>query len=669
MSQQSSSPVRGFASAVGLSLVALAWTAYAAWHDTLYTLGGMNRMIGLDRLGAALPGQIGAYVAALMLVYVVLGIAAHALVLATEAIFRWPPRRRPLHAGAWLVAMNGAAFTANARAFPASEFAVPPWTWLASIPAASALAWMLFAATCVLLLTAAGRWTLSTMPRRRTTMTLAATSTVAIAAGVAFARGPTLPVSTHGAQPHVIIVGIDSLRCDVTGATGTESLTPHIDRFLAASTTFADATSPLARTFPAWVSILTGRHPVSTNARFNLMPRQDVSEGQTLADTLKAHGYRAVYATDEVRFANFDASYGFDQLITPPVGAADFLLGTVNDLPWSNLLSATRAGALLFPHTYANRAAHVTYQPDRFIDRIERELDVTGPTFLTVHLTLAHWPYSWAGRPKPGTPPAYREAYRGAVRAVDGQFDELMRMLDAKGLLDDAIVVVLSDHGEALGNPGDSYLRGFADSQSLWNSLWGHGTSVVSPHQFGVVLAFRRIGGGAFATAGTRLDAPASLEDVTPTLLDLVAAPGPTDPDGISLKSLLEGDSPPPELLERVRFTETDFNTTMVLKGQYEEKGLIGEGAHYYEIAPASGWLQLRQDRLQDILARKERAALSRTHLLAALPRKSGDGREFLLIDRRRGMPTRLTSRPPSAESPEGARLWDALHARFAGEL
>ena len=60
---------------------------------------------------------------------------------------------------------------------------------------------------------------------------------------------------------------------------------------------------------PAWVSILTGRHPVSTNARFNLMPRSMVHEGDTLADALRPRGYHSVFATDEVRFANFDASY------------------------------------------------------------------------------------------------------------------------------------------------------------------------------------------------------------------------------------------------------------------------------------------------------------------------------------------------------------------------
>ncbi len=98
-------------------------------------------------------------------------------------------------------------------------------------------------------------------------------------------------------------------------------------------------------------------------------------EGETLGDALRARGYRAIYATDEVRFANFDRSFGFDQLITPPVGAADFLLGYAGDMPLVNLVASTPAGGVLFPSNHANRAANVTYRPRHFVSRLERELD------------------------------------------------------------------------------------------------------------------------------------------------------------------------------------------------------------------------------------------------------------------------------------------------------
>ena len=38
-----------------------------------------------------------------------------------------------------------------------------------------------------------------------------------------------------------------------------------------------------------------------------------------------------IYSTDEVRFANIDETYGFDQVVTPPIGASDFIIGTYNE--------------------------------------------------------------------------------------------------------------------------------------------------------------------------------------------------------------------------------------------------------------------------------------------------------------------------------------------------
>ena len=179
-----------------------------------------------------------------------------------------------------------------------------------------------------------------------------------IAGGVAAVvlAGVTLPLATAGmaknglvaTSPHVVIIGIDSLRADITG-TGSASQTPHIDDYLAGAHRFTDTTTPLARTYGSWVSILTGRHPVATNARYNLMPRALVDDGVTLPDALQGRGYRTIYATDEVRFANIDQSFGFDQLVTPPIGASDFLLGYAGDMPLVNLIASTAARRLAVP--------------------------------------------------------------------------------------------------------------------------------------------------------------------------------------------------------------------------------------------------------------------------------------------------------------------------------
>ncbi|MGH8130870.1 MAG: sulfatase-like hydrolase/transferase, partial [Steroidobacteraceae bacterium] len=394
-----------------------------------------------------------------------------------------------------------------------------------------------------------------------------------------------------------------------------------------------------------------------------------VHEGETLADALRAHGYRAIYATDEARFANIDGSYGFDQLITPPVGAVDFLLGYAGDMPLVNLIVSTPAGGWLFPSNHANRAANAVYRPAHFVSRLENEIEIRGPLLLTIHLTLAHWPYNWAGTPVPGTPQEYRSAYARAIEEVDRQFDAVMRLLAAKRLLENAIVVLLSDHGEALGAETDSMLRKTGTGQEIWDSLWGHGTSVMSPQQYGVLLAMRSYGRAILPGRPGRYDWPVSLEDLRPTLEHYATGKAAADVDGISLLPFLADPDRATSLATRVRFTETDFNTPSTLAGSYDASGIVDEAAHYYELEPSTGWVQFRAERLPELLAGKQRAALSSRSLLAAIPDPEGGAPRYLYTDRHSPLPRPLAGRPDPAADPEAARLWDALHARFPGEL
>jgi hypothetical protein len=106
-----------------------------------------------------------------------------------------------------------------------------------------------------------------------------------------------------------------------------------------------------------------------------------------------------------------------------------------------------------------------------------------------------------------------------------------------------------------------------------------------------------------------------------------------------------------------------------MLKGKITKSGVVSEAGIYYEMDPRSGWVQLRPDRLPEILARKQRAALSRGALLAAIPSWSDDSITYLYSDRRTPAPRRLEGPPDPAGDPEAARLWEALQERFPGEL
>jgi hypothetical protein len=243
-----------------------------------------------------------------------------------------------------------------------------------------------------------------------------------------------------------------------------------------------------------------------------------------------------------------------------------------------------------------------------------------------------------------------------------------MKLLERRGLLENAIVLLVSDHGEALGRRNDSLLSGVERFDALWGSLWGHGTSVMGPHQFQVLLAARGYGRSAGTLGRGQVDCAASLEDVTPTVLELIGAGATAGFDGLSLAAALRDADSSTCPDDRIRFTETDFNTRSVRAGRFNERQILAEAGGYYEISPDTGWVQLRPEVLGQVLAQKERAALSRDMLLAALPGTDGRTR-YWFTSRHQPAPIQLEGRPGRESDPELARLWDALHDRFRGEL
>src|SRR6185503_19547029 len=245
-------------------------------------------------------------------------------------------------------------------------------------------------------------------------------------------------------RPHIIMLGIDSLRLDYLKRFGGTGVTPNLDRFLATADIVRDTTTPIARTFPSWAAILSGRSHKKTGVRFNLAPRDIAKVNPTLGDVLRKSGYHTIYSTDEVRFANIDETYGFDQVVTPPIGAADFVIGNYNELPLVSVVANTRLGQWLFPYSYGNRGAATLFQPETYLARLDREVSFAhGPTLLITHLTVSHWPYFVSDTPFGVSEEKYpddRPMYRLGIRTADKMFGEVVAMLERKGALDNAIV-------------------------------------------------------------------------------------------------------------------------------------------------------------------------------------------------------------------------------------
>ena len=513
--------------------------------------------------------------------------------------------------------------------------------------------------------------------RRRSVLAVSAAALIAVGSLLWSANHSGIAAAAGSARPNIIILGIDSLRLEQLRRFGGTGVTPNLDSFLAKADLFSDTTTPAARTFSSWIAILTGRAPTVTGARFNLAERSSVSANPTIADVVRQAGYRTVYSTDEVRFANIDESYGFDQVVTPRIGASDFLIGTYNELPLASLVINTRIGKWLFPFSYANRGVATMFQPETFVERLDREVSFDKPTLFISHLTASHWPYYTADTPFGVSKPVSdedRPLYRIGLKTADRMFGELIGMLEAKGALRNAMVVVLSDHGEALGLLSDSFFDDTFRVEGLKAPLkmevTGHGQSVLSKSQYQVLLGFRTFGRAEDLGTGAReFKYPATVEDISPTILGFLGIGGnPLSATGQSLLPVLQsGRDGTGTELERIRYTETDLRVLPRPGGGVDEAATAQQNAVFFEVDKVTARLHIRPEYAPIALAYKERAAYTKDQLLAAMP-AGPYAHQYIFLDFTKNHGQLLMARPGD-EEPVAQRLWDAMAEHYKGEL
>jgi arylsulfatase A-like enzyme len=616
--------------------------------------------------GTALGRNLTVFVLTLVALYLCLGVTCWAL--SRLSAFAFP--RIKATPSQWILIWCCLCFVtiliANAALYPNSSLGRPyakavlaGWVGIDLFLAATVVT---AAAIIGTLATAAVRW-LRARPRLPAQAVIGALAAAAIgtAAAIPASGGRAAPTD----RPHVIIIGIDSLRYDETQPGGPSSA-PNVGAFLGDSVSFSDAITPLARTFPSWVSILSGRNPHTTGAIINLLSRDLIQTGDTLGDLFRRAGYQTVYGIDEVRFSNIDASYGFDRTITPPIGASEFIIGWFGDTPLSNLFVNTRLGAVLFPHLHANRGASKLYDPQTFLRRLDRGIDFEKPTFLAVHLTLAHWPFVWRDAPDVRGVIARR---RASIAEADRQFADVMSLLERRGALQNALVVVLSDHGESLGRDEDTLVLESQEIGGLFErhkKPEGHGTDVLSPQQYQVVLGVRCYGTCPMQARTRRVvDSPVSLEDLAPTLNELFSLNATQAFDGRSLRPLLEADPSAPDAFRgRVRFTESEFNPVGLMQSGNVSLSAAAAAATFYTVDPDTDRIEVRNTRLPEILSEREYAAFDSEMLLAALPHEATQYR-LLAVRLDRSEARIMTAIPSATAHADLLPLYTALAHRY----
>lgn len=384
---------------------------------------------------------------------------------------------------------------------------------------------------------------------------------------------------------NVILLGVDSLSAEMFRQQ--RQRLPHLDGLMKVAQEYPRAYTPLGRTFPAWVSILSGKPPAEHGAVFNLRSLERVQRTSLLPAMLQEKGYHTVFAIDERRFANIDESFGFDQVVGPKAGALDFVLQGVNDTPLTNLLLQTPLAAYLLPYSYINVAAHANYSADGFVGHVLRAADTDKPLFLAAHFESAHFPFKTRhARESIDDHNRFRARHVEGVTVVDQQIGQVLQRLRAMGVLDDALVILLSDHGEALGELEARVMR---DGQSFEVRSYGHGANLLSDQQNRIVLGAVVYQQGEPVTPARRV-----LEQVS--LLDLRSG----------IEAYVETGVIRLQAKEACLVVETGLRLDAATDYRsLSEKDVAVQAASFYEI-DRRGRLRLREEILPGLLAGKD---------------------------------------------------------------
>ena len=226
---------------------------------------------------------------------------------------------------------------------------------------------------------------------------------------------------------NLLLITIDTLRADHLGCYGYKNTrTPTIDSLALDGVLFPMAISQVPLTLPEHVAILTGTYPFHNHVQdFTAPPLSD--SFRTLAQAFHDHGY----ATGAV-VSSFvlDRSWGLDR----GFDYYDDKFNAQSFLEKNPELVERRAG----PSVDAALAWLAQHR--------------ARPFFFWLHLYDPHSPYS---PPEPFLSQYRRHPYDGEIAYADNQLGRLIQWLKGAGLYSHTSIVLLSDHGESLGEHGE----------------------------------------------------------------------------------------------------------------------------------------------------------------------------------------------------------------------
>ncbi len=308
-------------------------------------------------------------------------------------------------------------------------------------------------------------------------------------------------------HPNILVVSITGLRADAIGVYGGAiASTPTLDELGGQGLVFESAVTPSTDSGAAAASLLTGLYPASHGIRGSgqhgrLLP-------DSLPELLAAHGYRtgAFVSSSNLDGAQTGLAEVFDSY-EDLTSLRDWLErlavagGVVRALPWpaedtrdaGNTVDAFRrwvARRQSGPWLAWVQLADVTRpRPVREADEIDADPIPLAP--------------SWASPSEQGASlRSWLAGYQRTIADADAALREMRELLRTLGMLPHTITVVVAEHGVALGEGGAWFETGTALPEGVLHVPW--------------LIA------GPGVTGSGRVAGPASLVDVTPTLLGLL---------------------------------------------------------------------------------------------------------------------------------------------------
>jgi arylsulfatase A-like enzyme/Tfp pilus assembly protein PilF len=340
------------------------------------------------------------------------------------------------------------------------------------------------------------------------------------------AGAATTPKATSGPpavstkRPNILLITLDTTRADRMGFLGSKAgLTPNLDTLARSSVVFERAYAQVPLTTPSHANIFTGTYPQFDHLTYMGQPL--AADLPYLPDLLHQRGYRT---------AAFVGSFIID---SKNLVAAGF--GRGFDTYDANFHNRKKG---------EDRYLSIERRADTVVSHALAWLDAHrgGPFFMWVHCYDPHAPYD---PPEPYKTRYAASPYDGEIAYTDQAMGKLIAGLQARGLYDGALIALMADHGEALGEHGEKH-----------HGIFLYDETVHVPLLF--KLPKQRF-------AGIHVEGRARLVDVAPTILQEEGIPVPKAMQGGSLLNLMKaaasatGAAVAPANPDRPAYAESDY--------------------------------------------------------------------------------------------------------------